>query len=194
VTNNTEDSSSIPLASCSIFQIHPCISTPDRLKFLTVFLALSVIPPARNTRRRSQPLESQTTAGFLSYHSSVVNVPLISPRRNHQITRFAIALRIPNRYRQTQGTSPNFTTAPFPCQIRYALFFFVFCSAPIRLPPNPPQPTPKTWPANSPQVPGHNHSLYHARPIKSNPQSLRKFQLSAPAASTCPYLNTRPSK
>jgi len=39
-------------------------------------LALSLIPPVSDAPKHPQPPEFQTTAGFLSYHSSVVNVPL----------------------------------------------------------------------------------------------------------------------
>ena len=133
----------MPPVSCSILQIYLSISTLDRLKSLTVFLALSAIPPVRYAQKHPQPPEPQTTAGFLSYHSSVVNVPPFSQPRNAQIVRFAIALRPPSRHCRPQGTSPNFTTAPIPCQIRCSLFFFVFRSNPASLPLSPPLFIPK---------------------------------------------------
>jgi hypothetical protein len=75
-------------------------------------LALSAIPPARNTQRHSQPPEPQTTAGFLSYHSSVVNVPLACPQ-----ARLSSPASLPRRYlplEQKQSNLPLAHSVPAP--------------------------------------------------------------------------------
>jgi hypothetical protein len=106
------------------------------------------------------------------------------------MTRFAIALHTPNRYCLTQGTSPNFTTAPVPCQIRQALFFFVSCSAfdfaQTSLLSSPPQLTPKTEPANLSQLPG-TQSLTLSRPVPQV-KSSTSSRISTPSSSqTCAH-------
>ena len=81
-TCNTEDSSPILPVSCSISSnlsqfLYSRTSTLDRLKFLTVFWRCPQNHPSGHSlSQTTQPIAPYTTAGFLSYHSSVVNVPL----------------------------------------------------------------------------------------------------------------------
>jgi len=81
----------------------------------------------------------------------------------------------PSPYCQPQGTSPNSTTTPLPCQIRQALFFFVFYSASASLPPNPLPPTPKHHPTSLTGYQGTITYFITLRPTKSNPQPYPKI-------------------
>ena len=116
--------------------------------------------------------------------------------RNAYIARFVIALPTPSRYCQPQGTSPNFTTAPTPCQIHQTLFFIVLRSASASLPPHPPHPTTKTKPANQPQARGA-HSLTLSRPlpdVKSSPLPRIPPQYPVPKQVTAYIPNLLPLK
>ena len=145
-------------------------------------MALSVIPTARNTQRHPQPEEPQTTAGFLSYHSSVVNVPLVSHSFcNHETpTLLASSSPCPPQVVTANPRAQVLTLPPLPLPVKSTrLCFSSSCAAP-RLPYRPIRRTQlqKQNPQISHRLVGHNHSLYHAHSPMSNPHHFREFHLS----------------
>ena len=121
-TNSTEDSSPILSVSCSLSfkSISVSLLSIDSSSLLSSWRCPQNHPPGRSLSQTPQQIAPQTTAGFLSYHSSVVNVPPVTASRTISYT--------PGHSCQPQGTSPNFTTPPLPCQIRQALFLTLFRS------------------------------------------------------------------